>query len=382
MTKLILVGGGLANGLLALELMRSRPEVDFILLEAGPALGGNHTWSFHHDDLTPEGHALVAPLVFYRWPAQDVVFPAIRRRLDAPYYSVSSDRFAAVFQERLKDRIRLRSRAIEVKPDHVVLESGEQLHADAVIFASGIRSSTAMAIRFQTFVGHELRFAGPHGLDAPIIMDATTPQNGGYRFTYVLPLSADTALVEDTAYEDTGRIDREALERRIAAYCSAKGWGPIETLRQEEGVLPITLGGDIGRFWRETEGVASIGLSGGFFHPVTGYSLPDAVKVAALIAQQRDLSHRAVHHALERHALSLWRERSFLRALNRMLFLAGRPEERWKVMQRFYGLPLDLIARFYAARLTPGDKLRLLVGKPPVPILGAVKALLSNGRAD
>ncbi|MDN8677542.1 lycopene cyclase family protein, partial [Staphylococcus aureus] len=75
---------------------------------------------------------------------------------------------------------------------------------------------------------------------------------GGYRFTYVLPFSADTALEEDTAYEDGGRINRPALEHRIQDYCERQGWQAVETLRMEEGVLPIALDGDIDRFWRET----------------------------------------------------------------------------------------------------------------------------------
>jgi lycopene beta-cyclase len=57
-------------------------------------------------------------------------------------------------------------------------------------------------------------------------------------------------------------------------------------------------------------------------------------------------------------------------------------------MQRFYGLPEPLVARFYAARLHAFDKLRIVSGKPPVPLFAAVKAALdrpftaSSGRAD
>lgn len=381
MTKLILLGGGLANGLLALELMRSRPDIDFTVVEADSALGGNHTWSFHHDDLTDAGHALVRPLVSHRWTGQSVRFPHIRRDLPVPYYSIAAERFAAHLTPLLGRRLRMNSRAAQVGPKHVLLDGGERLEADAVIRADGIPRTEAVAIRFQTFVGQELRFARPHGLTTPIIMDATTPQEGGYRFTYVLPFSADAALVEDTAYEDGGRVDRPALERRIADYCRAQGWEPIKTLREEQGVLPITLGGDIERFWRETEGVPSIGLRGNFFHPVTGYSLPDAVRVAGFVAKQRDFAAPALHEAIANYSKQLWRERSFLRALNRMLFLAGHADRRWQVMERFYRLPGDLIARFYAAELIASDKLRLLAGKPPVPILGAMKALLSDGRA-
>jgi len=49
------------------------------------------------------------------------------------------------------------------------------------------------------------------------------------------------------------------------------------------------------------------------------------------------------------------------------------------VFERFYQLPEPLIERFYAARSTPLDKMRILTGKPPVPIFSAVKALLGKG---
>jgi len=59
-----------------------------------------------------------------------------------------------------------------------------------------------------------------------------------------------------------------------------------------------------------------------------------------------------------------------------MLFLAGRPEKRWQVMQRFYRLDAGLISRFYAGELFLRDKARILCGKPPVPVGEALRALL------
>jgi lycopene beta-cyclase len=70
-----------------------------------------------------------------------------------------------------------------------------------------------------------------------------------------------------------------------------------------------------------------------------------------------------------------WRQRRYYRLLNRMMFLAGRPQDRWRIMARFYRLPEPLIARFYGARLTLADKARILIGKPPVPVGGALKVL-------
>ena len=44
---------------------------------------------------------------------------------------------------------------------------------------------------------------------------------------------------------------------------------------------------------------------------------------------------------------------------------------------RFQGEMADAF-RFYAGRLSSADKLRLLVGRPPVPVRGALKALFEG----
>ena len=55
----ILVGGGLANVLIALRLHAERPDKNMLVLEQGSTLGANHTWSFHETDLTQIGRAHV-----------------------------------------------------------------------------------------------------------------------------------------------------------------------------------------------------------------------------------------------------------------------------------------------------------------------------------
>jgi lycopene beta-cyclase len=51
--------------------------------------------------------------------------------------------------------------------------------------------------------------------------------------------------------------------------------------------------------------------------------------------------------------------------LNRLLFTAFSPDERWGAIERFYRLPSASVRRFYSLSLTRGDRLRLLCGRPP-----------------
>ena len=103
--------------------------------------------------------------------------------------------------------------------------------------------------------------------------------------------------------------------------------------------------------------------------------LLDALRMAQNIAMALvDAGENGRHHTAQPAKLAQRHKRreSFLRLLNRMLFRAAKPEGRYKVLQRFYGLPQGLIERFYAGTLTKTDKLRILIGKPPVPIFKAL----------
>jgi lycopene beta-cyclase len=77
-----------------------------------------------------------------------------------------------------------------------------------------------------------------------------------------------------------------------------------------------------------------------------------------------------------------WHQTRFFRMLNRMLFLAGEPAQRFRVFQRFYRLPKPLIERFYAGRLNNRDQFRLLFGRPPVPVGRAISAAFSSAREN
>jgi lycopene beta-cyclase len=46
------------------------------------------------------------------------------------------------------------------------------------------------------------------------------------------------------------------------------------------------------------------------------------------------------------------------------------------VLQHFYRLPEALIARLYASSSTRADKLRILAGRPPVPVGRALAVML------
>ncbi|GAB5375125.1 MAG: hypothetical protein AcusKO_15870 [Acuticoccus sp.] len=377
--KVIIAGGGLAGVLTALALAERRPDVALCLLESGPALGGNHTWSFFESDVAGDAAALVAPLASHRWPGYTVHFGGFERRLSTPYLSLASADLHRHAMARLGARVRLGAEVAALDGGSVTLADGTRLSADAVIDARGPAPLAHTTLRFQTFVGQEVRLARPHGLEVPRIMDARVAQIDGYRFLYVLPLSADTLLIEDTMYTDAPALDRAALRRRIADYAAGEGFAVAGVLREEDGTLPLLLQQDFPAMWRAAApagGAVPVGLRAGLFHPVTGYSLPEAARTAVTLAGlDGPLTSARFGTAVAALARDAAARHAFGRLLNRLLFLAGRPEDRHRVLARFHTLPQPLIERFYAGRLTRADRARILFGKPPVPLLAALRAL-------
>jgi len=212
-------------------------------------------------------------------------------------------------------------------------------------------------------------------------MDATVEQIDGYRFVYTLPFSSRELLIEDTYYSDGHGLDRERLSDGIRTYAARQGWEITEISGEEAGVLPIVLGGDIEAFWDcDPSRVARSGMRAALFHPTTGFSLPEAVALADEVTRHRHLDGRALHDLTRQRSVEHWRRTDYFRFLNRMLFRAAEPEQRYRVFERFYGLSDPLIRRFYAGRLKWTDKVRVLTGKPPVPVIPALRCLFAARR--
>ena len=369
----ILVGGGLASSLIAYRLATARPDLQLLIIERDEKVGGHHTWSFHETDLDAGATEWIAPLVARRWDAQSIAFPARRRAMRSGYRSLTSDSVRAALAALPNIHTATGTAVTELRADGVTLAGGDDVPAPLVIDARGHSRESAAAARlvlaWQKFVGLTLDVPAGHGVADPVIMDATVEQIDGFRFVYLLPQDERRILVEDTRYADGPELDREGMEREVMAYAAARGWEVARVVHREEGVLPIALAHDAPAMWDQMPpGAVPVGMRAGLFHAMTGYSLPIAVRVADLVAASPDLTSAAVRTRVEGFARAEHGRQRFFRFLARMLFRGCEPERRWKLMQRFYGLGEGLVERFYAGRLLPRDKLRIVSGRPPIPI--------------
>ncbi len=375
---LVIVGGGLAGGLIALALARWRPDVHVELIERDVKCGGDHIWSWFATDISADAAALLDDITVRRWDGYDINFPARRRTLTSRYASTTSAALDARLRAVLGDRVHCGVGVRHLAPESLTMTDGSTMSAAAVIDTSGAgREVAAMAAGWQKFVGQMIRLDAPHGLSRPIVMDATVPQIDGFRFVYVLPFDDHRLFVEDTYYSDDADLDVGTIRARIAAYVADQGWRLAAVESEEQGALPVTKGGRFDAVWPADDPVARAGVRGGMFHPTTGYSLPHAVDLAVALARQWPVADLAGWSRA--HAARVWASGGFYRLLDRMLFDAAVPDQRYRVLEHFYRLPTGVVERFYAGKSTLADKARILSGRPPVPIGAALLALMRGG---
>lgn len=381
-TDILIVGAGLAGVLAAWRILAVNTDISVTLIEAGDKIGGDQTWSFNWSDLTPEVLPWAREFVVHQWDKYDVKFPKRDRQLDIAYCTGNSDSLRACVQPFIDNgrlSLILNTKIAQTSADTVTLENGRQLKAGWVLDARGFEPKDTNYLGYQKFVGRTIKTKQPHGLKHPIIMDATVDQRGGYRFVSCLPFTDHDVLVKDTYYMDSPEHSENDAQARLDSYIEDKGWGDNEIMAQEKGVLPTKLAIDSKRFdqWAHESGHATpIGMRAGYYHAATGYSLPQAMKSAWLIADKIKTDGGklgAAQAEMDQHEFDHYCEEKFLRLLNRTVFRAAKPEKRYKAFQRFYGLPKDLIERFYSGKYSRKDQIRILINRPLIPLLKALK---------
>lgn len=370
---LILAGASLSNCLMAWFVKRRHPRARVVIFERASHIPGHRTWSFHRSDVG-ENYEEISPLITRQWEGYDIHLPRIGRSLNSSYCTIRPDHLQHAMRELLGDDLIFSAPVAEVAVQKLRLEDGASFHASCVLDG---RNDEIWRGRqgYQKFVGLNVHLEKPHGLTRPILMDAGVPQADGYRFFYILPWSSSGLLIEDTRYSATPEVDMDLFRTEIESYAASRGWKIASVEECETGSLAIPL--STNGFFKA--GPLKIGVAGGFFHPVTGYSLPVAVELADRVSRLP----RIELHAVRQTIANFRRERAgavrFFCMLNRMMFMAAPPQERFRIFEHFYALPESTIQRFYAGNIQFHDTVRILCGRPPVRISAALRSMVSEG---
>lgn len=377
--KVLIEGAGLAGCMALIALKWRWPDLEIHVssepphgtISADRAEAASKTWCFHEGDVQPESWAWLTPYISCSWAGYDVHFPKHSRSLLSRYFAIRSSDFFN-----------------RVKATYPMAFQGRdrQTKYDLKIKATGWPPvSRSSDFGWQKFVGLDLKLKFPHGLQRPILKDARVEQIDGYRFFYCLPWSEKSLLIEDTYYSNSPDLNVEKIRQRILQFARLQGWEVEIEERIEMGALPL----DMGLYETQNAlgleaGQISIGAASGLAHPVTGYTtsmLFQQIESMVLTSGEDENLDRCDLPDLARRVevvnQNLSNQARYFHLLNRMLFKVARPEERYIVLERFYRLSPDLISRFYAGRLHWTDRARILIGRPPVPLLPAVREFSS-----
>ncbi len=372
----VIAGGGLQGGLIVHALRYFQPESSVLLIEKNKDLCGNHTWSFHASDIPDQPQAWFHPLPRKTWSGYKVQFPDFERRVELPYCTISSMQLkdsiynlASLADNAARQgvgvnlTIRTDTTVAHLGVDTVKTDRGETFYAENVIDCRGLSRETldpGLKCGFQKFHGFEIETELDWPDVDPVLMDTRVSQLDGFRFFYVLPLSRRRVLFEETFFSDHPTICREESHRQLEAYLTARKLGGWKILREERGCLPMPYSRHL---QPRSSSILTGGYAGGWFHAATGYSFPLAVRFAEAIASGPAAE---VRQRLEELANQNRFQAKFSRFLNRLLYRAVSPSQRWQVFRRFYRvMPDSAIQRFYAHQFTRMDAVRMVVGRPP-----------------
>lgn len=211
----------------------------------------------------------------------------------------------------------------------VRLADGRVVKARRVVDAGGNAGGGA-ATRTPRAAQHAVGVVVPRGGflvgDEALVMDWRKPPDAGMpdpSFLYVVPVSEDEVLVEETSLARRPGLPLAELRRRLRSRLAARG---VAVPKDEERVrIPL----DIRPRWD------AFGAAGGLVHPATGYSVAAALRLAPRVARALAEGESVESVVWPGRARAVHALRMFgLEALLRM-----RPDEVPEFFDHFFQLP-------------------------------------------
>ncbi|BCG49783.1 lycopene cyclase (plasmid) [Candidatus Profftella armatura (Diaphorina cf. continua)] len=376
----ILVGAGLWNSIIAWYLRQYKPKLNILLIELNSSISKDHIWSFHQHDISSSQHIFIKPLITYSWPSYQVKFPKFNRQIFSGYYSICSKHLNSCLKQNLgNNNFLFNNKTIEIiTPTSICLNNREIINANCIIDGRGLKDFQFKGV-YQIFLGQQWYLSSPHGLNIPIIMDATINQKKDeYRFIYTLPLTPNSLMIEDTRYTKKSFLTPDMLKNSIhyiQEYAFKNKWKLVKIEREEVGCIPIPFKNKkIIKFKK----IVCVGLRANLFHVTTGYSLPIAIQLAENIAKYSTTTTQInfifLLKLVKKFIIKHQKKQRFFYLLNRLFFLSN-PRSHLDIMQYFYSLPEKTISNFYANKLSLFDKIRIFSGKPPISLFQALHTI-------
>lgn len=365
-----IVGAGLAGLSLAVRLAARPNPPRILIIDPRTSHERDRTWC----SWSVHPHPFIG-CVSHRWPEWAVGSgpESVVRRCDRfPYQRIPADKLYCTAKTLLAQApsvtwalgqsvVALHESAGRVR---VALSDGNSFAAGRVYDSRPPEIKTAEGWR-QIFTGMEIRCPGARwNPEKVVLMDFRQANENGVRFFYILPLSADSFLVEDTWLCPAGK-NPAFSEAGVLAYATERiGVSDWEILHRETGTIPmfalpkVTSGGRI----------TAIGTRGGTVRSSSGYAF-------TCIQQEADALAAAYPHLPRGRARNI-----FLRTMDAIFIKAidQHPERLPEYMRRlFHKVKSERLIRFMESCPTWLDCLAVMKALPLGPFLVAAASLRS-----
>jgi len=164
---------------------------------------------------------------------------------------------------------------IEDKENEVLVTTSVQKFSGQTVFSSLYNPSTPLKqskhpVLQQHFVGWRIKTEQSVFKSKEVtFMDFSVPQKGNTRFMYVLPFSANEALVEYTLFSEH-LLEKSEYEEAIKTYISENYGNTKYSIEETEfGSIPMTC---YPFHQHNTDSIFHVGIAGGWAKPSTGYT--------------------------------------------------------------------------------------------------------------
>ncbi len=290
----ILAGGGAAGLSLAYELVHGGfPEASILVVDREKKGANDRTWCFWTDQ-----SFRFDPVVHRRWKHMWFHGPERSHRFALNPYEYRMIRGEDFYRYTMSD-LTSRNTVTFVygnvasiddgkKFARVRLESGAEYTGTWVfdsLFLPREFSVNTRKYRFlkQHFLGWVIETENPEfDPEALTLFDLRIDQDGAFRFMYILPFSANEALVEYTFFS-TDLLTREEYVEGLKKYLSTYLHGvPFRIVEEESGIIPMT---DQPFPRRGGKRIMRIGTKGGRVKGSTGFAFFRTISDASAIVE-------------------------------------------------------------------------------------------------
>lgn len=286
----ILAGGGAAGLSLAYQMVNDGLDGSILIIDMETKTRNDRTWCFWIDEPMPYDE-----IISHRWehiwfhgPERSHRFPLAPYRYNMirgiDFYNFTRERLDAApnvtFCTARVDSVEDGSADGTTLP-RVTIDSGEVFTASWVFNSLFIpREFVVDENRYfflkQHFAGWVIRTEEPvFDPEAATMFDLRIPQNGAFRFMYLLPTSSNESLVEYTLFSEQ-LLPKEEYVQGIRDYIQDQLGDVAYTIVEEEaGIIPMT---DQPFLVHEGQRVMNIGTRGGRVKASTGFAFLRTVR--------------------------------------------------------------------------------------------------------